>query len=91
MPQSYVSGPPDLAIEIVSPSDRFSEVQDKVADYLRFGTRMVVVVEPRGRRFTVHRLGEPTQTIEADGRFDAGAVVPGFSFRVGEFFGTKVG
>ena len=87
LPHAYVSGPPDLAIEIISSNDRFTDVQNKVADYLKFGTRMVVVVEPRGRRFTVHCPGEPSQVLEAESRFDAGTVVPGFSFLLGDYFG----
>ena len=42
----YFPGPPDLAIEVVSPSDTYSEVDAKVLDWLRSGVRMVVVVDP---------------------------------------------
>jgi Uma2 family endonuclease len=42
----YFPGAPDLAIEVVSPSERLSEVLGKVSDYLAAGSRLVWVVDP---------------------------------------------
>src|SRR5207247_2417345 len=52
---SYFPGPPDLAVEVLSPSDRSGEVHGKVADYLAAGARLVWVVDPRTKRVLVHR------------------------------------
>ena len=54
----YWPGAPDLAVEIVSRHDRYTEVADNVGAWLAAGTRMVLVVDPRQRRVTVsrHRL-----------------------------------
>lgn len=46
--------PPFLVVEILSPDDRVSEVQEKIDDYLRFGTRFVWVIDPRLQRGWVH-------------------------------------
>ena len=45
----YFPGPPDVAVEVISPSDRYTEVAEKVVDYLDAGTLAVAVVNPRNR------------------------------------------
>lgn len=45
----FALGAPDLAIEVMSPNDRYTEVDEKVADWLAAGTLAVVVVDPRSR------------------------------------------
>lgn len=45
---------PDLAIEVLSPSDAAAEVHAKVAEYLRLGVRAAWVVDPAGRNVRVH-------------------------------------
>jgi Uma2 family endonuclease len=69
---------PDLAIEIVSPKDTPEQVQEKVAEYLRFGVRLVWVVDPRRREVRVYRPGEAAETVSAGGELDGEAVIPGF-------------
>lgn len=41
IPESFIPGAPDLAVEIISPGSRSSEVEEKVADYLAGGARLV--------------------------------------------------
>lgn len=47
--------PPFLCIEILSPEDRMSRMQDKIADYLAFGVAYVWVVDPETRRAWIYR------------------------------------
>ncbi len=82
----FFEGAPDLAIEVLSPGDRASEVLAKVRDWLQAGCRAVWVVDPATR--TVHDHGGTSQlTIlgESD-ELSGGDVVPGFRVRVGEVF-----
>jgi Uma2 family endonuclease len=59
----YFPGAPDLAVEVVSPNDTYAEVDDTVATWLAYGAKVVVVVNPRRRRVSVHRPGPaPGQT-----------------------------
>ena len=46
-------------MEVISPNDLYTEVDEKVATWLEYGTRMVIVVNPRRRAVAVHR--SPTQ------------------------------
>ena len=56
-PTKYWEGAPDLAVEVVSPTDTLEEVEEKVDDYLDAGARSVWVVNPRRRTVTVYRPG----------------------------------
>ena len=51
-----VTEPPFLVVEVLSPDDRASDLQEKVDDYLRLGIRCVWVVNPKGPRAFVHTL-----------------------------------
>jgi Uma2 family endonuclease len=44
IPEGYWPGAPDLAIEVVSPGDTYTAVEDKVMEWLGAGTRMVAVI-----------------------------------------------
>ena len=60
IPSGYWPGPPDLAIEITSPNDRYTEVYEKVDEWLEAGAGMVVVVNPtESYRYRSHRRDEP--------------------------------
>jgi Uma2 family endonuclease len=86
VPKQFFPGPPDLAIEIVSPSDTLYEIDEKVDDYLTAGTRLVWVVNPRRRTVTVHRPGsQPVVLREADA-LTGEDVVPGFTCPVSQLF-----
>jgi Uma2 family endonuclease len=54
IPAKFFPGPPDLAVEVLSPDDRPGEVAAKVADYLRAGALAVWIVDPDSRSVTVH-------------------------------------
>ena len=85
--EGYWPGAPDLAVEVVSSNDRFAEVEEKVAAWLASGTRMVLVVNPRGRTVAV-RTSEKEARILAEGEIvDGGEVVPGWTLPVSDVFG----
>src|SRR5260221_6633394 len=71
---SFVSGAPDLAVEVISSGDTYSEVDSKVRDYLRAGCSMVVVVDPPERSATVHTARNITR-LSVDDTLDGGDVV----------------
>ena len=81
----FFPGPPDLAVEVVSPNDRYTEVADKVAEWLAAGVRMVVVVNPRNRTVQAHTPEGVTELTEAD-TLHGGDVVPGWRLPVADIF-----
>jgi Uma2 family endonuclease len=77
---------PDLAVEVISPGDSYSEVEEKVFAWLDAGSKMVVVINPQQRSATVYK--SPTEiTVLAEADVLAGGdIVPGFELEVREIF-----
>lgn len=86
IPRKFVPGPPDLAAEVVSPSDTVHEVDDKVEAWLRAGARLVWVVNSKNRSVTVHALGRAPQILQADETLSGEDVLPGFALPVRDIF-----
>lgn len=85
IPDSYWPMAPDLAVEVVSPHDRASDIHDKVHEYLEAGTRQVWVFWPKRRALTVHTPDE-TRELGPDDTINGGDVLPGFQVEVAAFF-----
>ena len=83
---SFFPGYPDLAVEVVSPSETTSEVLRKVALYAAAGTPLVWVVYPTQRAVTVHTLGEPPRTFGERDVLSGGDVLPGVEIAVADLF-----
>jgi Uma2 family endonuclease len=79
-------GPPDLAIEVLSPSNRPAEMHAKVADYLAAGCPLVWVIDPEHRSVAVHRNLLFPLMLNEDDVLGGGDVLPGFSVPVREIF-----
>jgi Uma2 family endonuclease len=79
--------PPDLAVEVVSPSNRPGEMQREVSEYLEAGVLLVLVVDPARRRAALYRQGEvfPTILSESD-VLENLPELPGFACRLADFF-----
>jgi len=82
----YWPGAPDLAIEVISPNDLYTEVEDKAAMWLAHGTRMVVVLNPRQRSVTVYRSLTEVRRLTIEDTLDGEDVVPGWRVPVRELF-----
>ncbi len=82
----FFRGAPDLAIEILSPSNRAGEIHAKVADYLAAGARLVWIVDPDRRSVTVHETLLAPRFLGARDVLDGGGVLPGFAIPVGSIF-----
>ena len=81
----YFPSAPDLAVEILSPDDRLTDVYDKVEEWLNAGTLMVVVVNPRDRTASVHTT-DSVVTLSEDDTLDGGDVVPGWRLPIADIF-----
>lgn len=86
--QGYLSVPPDLAIEVVSPNDSASDVHEKVAEYLAAGSRLVWVIYPRTRTVVIHRANGTIEERRVGQSLEGEDVVPGFSCAVAQLFPT---
>ena len=86
LPEGFVEVPPDLAVEVVSPSDSQSYVHRKVLHYLDHEVPVVWVIDPKTRTVTVYRSRQDVCILGEAEEITGGDVLPGFSCRVGEFF-----
>jgi Uma2 family endonuclease len=84
--EGYWVGAPDLAVEVLSPSDTVRRVKGKVAQWLEAGTRMVWVISPRLHTVTVYRSLTDIETLTENDRLDGGDVVSGFQIPIAEIF-----
>jgi Uma2 family endonuclease len=82
----YFAGPPDLAIEVVSPSDLYTEVDEKIGNWLAAGCQAVVVIDPRRRRATVHRRDAAVVSLGSADSLVLADLLPGWSLPLGEVF-----
>ena len=69
---------PDFAIELRSPSDSLSDVQDKMAEYLENGVRLGFLLDPRQQRVYVYRPGQDVEVLEEPETVSGDPVLPGF-------------
>ena len=85
--ESIPSFAPDLAVEVLSPSNTEAEIQQKLREYFDSGTRLAWIIDPATRTVAVyHKPGEPTRVLPCEGQLDGEDVVPGFALPVSELF-----
>ena len=82
---------PDLAVEVVSPSNTAAEIREKVLEYLASGSRLVWVVDPATRSVSCYRSRRDISLLTEDDTLEGGEVLPGFRFSVAELFDPSPG
>ncbi len=84
--QGFLKIAPDLAVEVISPHDLASEVNEKIEEYLQAGVLLVWVVDPETRTVMVHRADGSTAKLRPGDDIVGDHVVAGFRCKVAEFF-----
>lgn len=85
----YFPGAPDLAVEVLSPEDTVSGVEQKVGEWLDAGSRLVWVVSPKMRTVTAYRSRTDIEILTEADLLDGGSVVPGFEYPITKLFTLK--
>lgn len=85
-PEGFWTLAPDLAVEIVSPSETADEVREKVRDFLSAGTPLVWTIYPRTQEVVVHTADGIARTYSDDDVLEYPEVLPGFSCKVADLF-----
>ena len=78
--------PPDLAVEIISPSDVSQRIVEKAFAYLEAGTQIVWVLQPVSKTVTVYRSETDITLLMPSDTLTGEDVIDGFSCQVAEFF-----
>lgn len=79
-------GAPDLAVEIVSPSNRISEMHAKVSDYLEAGVPRVWIVDPGSGSVTIWTPAGEARLIRSDESIEGDPALPGFRLPLAALF-----
>lgn len=82
---AYNPTPPDLAIEVLSPTDNQSHVRIKIANYMAVGTT-VWVVDPKTKQVEIYEPSRPAQTLDENGVIKGSNRLPEFQLAVKAVF-----
>ena len=88
---AFLEVPPDLAVEVISPSNTRREMEIKLEEYAKAGVKLVWYVDPERKEVDVYPLAdaERKQTLTAVDTLDGGAVLPGFAVPVERIFASR--
>jgi len=86
LPDNFIPFAPDIAVEVLSPSDLQLDVEEKIAQWLNAGTALVWVVNGRSKTVTVHQSGRDPRVLRANDVLDGAEACPGFAVKVSELF-----
>jgi Uma2 family endonuclease len=84
--RGFLEQAPDLAVEILSPSQSFRAAQEKMQLYVELGVRMGLLVHSYRRTITAYRPDRATVVLGPDDIFDGDDVLPGFRLKVSDLF-----
>ncbi len=80
------AGIPDLAIEVISPSNSADEVNKKIGEYFKAGVRMVWVVFAEARLIYLYESPKKTTILDITDDLDGGDLIPGFRISLADLF-----
>ena len=85
-PEGFGYFAPDIAVEVVSPSERKGKLAKKIEEYFANGSQLVLVINPKSKTVTVYRSPENTAIFSEYQTLELSPILPGFSCQVGEIF-----
>ncbi len=86
IPEGSWQTPPNLAVEVVSPSDQTADINDKAREYVESGVSLVWILWPKRRVVSIYTKDQMVRELGLDDELDGGDTLPGFSIRVNALF-----
>jgi Uma2 family endonuclease len=84
--QKLFHGAPDLAVEVLSPSDSITKTETKLGLYLAHGTRLAWMIDPKTKTVRAYRPGGETELLRRDRVLTGNSVLPGFRISLSRLF-----
>jgi Uma2 family endonuclease len=83
-----IPGAPDLAVEVISPSESVTTIQDKLQSYLTHGTEQIWVIYPAQKQLSQYLHNDPKniRVYSGDDVLEAETLFPGLKINISEFF-----
>lgn len=79
-------GAPDLAVEVISPSETYTIIRGKLRDYFKYGTHLMWLVYPDAKQIEVYTAFDSATILSAADTLTGGDVLPEFSVKVADIF-----
>ncbi|MFM7603005.1 MAG: Uma2 family endonuclease [Pseudanabaena sp.] len=87
LPDGFLDGSPDLAIEVLSPNNTISEIDQKIVEYFENGSRLVWVINLKLHYVLVYRSAqEPDRLLKQSDFLDGEDVIEGFTMPLSDLF-----
>ena len=86
LPDEYLEAVPDLVLEVLSESDRWSKILGKVAEYLDAGVSAVCVLDPDDETAYLYVADRPVRILPGEQTLTVPDILGDFQVRVGQFF-----
>jgi Uma2 family endonuclease len=85
-PAGFLKTAPDLVVEVISPTDRWQDMQQKIEEYFAIGVHWIWVVEPENRVVRVYQSPTQVQKLTEDEILTGEGILTGFTLSVAEIF-----
>jgi Uma2 family endonuclease len=85
-PNRYADVAPEIAVEVRSPTDRWSQIVSKIGEFLELGTDVGVILDPDSKTAHLYQPDEAPRVLGGDELLEFPTVLPGFSVPVRELF-----
>lgn len=85
-PTSFIPIPPDLAVEVISPSESAGDIVRKVGEYFTAGVGLVWIIFSDVRKVYVYTAEDKVQILNESDTLDGGEVLPGFTLPLRDLF-----
>ncbi len=84
--EGYIESIPDLVVEIRSKNDTLAYIERKIADYLKAGVRLAIVVDPETKTAALHRADQQVLVLAATDELTCEDIIPGFRLPLANLF-----
>ncbi|PSF38352.1 hypothetical protein C7H19_04995 [Aphanothece hegewaldii CCALA 016] len=86
LPRGFWQGSPDLAVEVLSPSNTVEEIHNKIIEYFDNDTKLVWVINPEEEYVLIYHSPKPDRFLTNQDMLDGEDIIPGFQMAVAELF-----
>ena len=84
--EKFWPGAPDLAVEVISPTDTLYDLDEKIEEYMASGVTLVWAINPKRRTVTVYRPGASPEMLGENNQLDGRPVLPAFQYPIAKLF-----
>ncbi|MEP9412453.1 MAG: Uma2 family endonuclease [Candidatus Brocadia sp.] len=85
-PKGFFKGSPDIAIEILSPTDTVESLHGKIVEYFENDTKLAWVVNPEEQTVLIYHSPQPSKLLTKNDLLDGEEILKGFTFPIAELF-----